>query len=211
MKRCFIFGALDVTYTPILPTDNDLIMAADKGLLTLKKLGITPDVTVGDFDSLGFVPEEENVIRLNVRKDDTDIGHCINYAYRNKIKNFIIYGASGGKLDHSLGNIQLAGDIANKNGTCIFIGENESFTVINSGKVIFPKNAKGRISVFSLSDSSTVTEKGLSFTANDVTLTRFEPIGISNEFIGKDSEISIKSGELLVVWEDRVLPDIYND
>lgn len=196
---------------PILPQKNDLIIAADKGFDVATKLGITPDIIVGDFDSLGLIPDGDNIIKLNIRKDDTDTAHCIEIAKEKGYRNFYIYGAVGGRLDHTVANIQLASSLAQDGFTAVFIGEKESFTVIKNKSVIFDAAAQGRVSVFSLCDQSYgVTEKGLSYTLNDGILYRNEPLGISNEFIGEESEISVKSGELLVVWEAACLPKFYD-
>lgn len=212
MNNCFIFGALDVTRTPVLPQDNDFCIAADKGYLTLEKLNITPDLTVGDFDSLGYTPSVQNTVTLNTRKDDTDIAHCLTMIDKYEFDCIFIYGASGGKLDHSFANIQLASQLAHAKKRVIFIGENQSFTVIKNGTLSFDSNSKGRISVFSLCDKSEkVTEKGLSYCISSTPLSRFEPMGISNEFIGEKAEITVTQGELLVVWEDSSIPVINYD
>ena len=81
MNRCFIFGALSVSALSEKPTENDLVIAADKGVITAEKFNIIPSFVIGDFDSLGFVPSGDNVIKLNVRKDDTDIGYAVNFAF----------------------------------------------------------------------------------------------------------------------------------
>ncbi len=197
---------------PVLPLENDLIIAADKGVEILKGLGITPDITVGDFDSLGFVPQGDDVVKLSIRKDDTDTAHCIELAESKGYNNFYIYGAVGGKLDHTFANIQIASNLAQKGKRAVFIGEKENFTVIRNGRIRFDASERGRISVFSLCDESRgVTEKGLSYTLENAVLYRNDPLGISNEFIGSMSEISVDDGELLVVWEANCLPDITND
>lgn len=209
MKKCFIFGALDVIKTPVLPKKGDLVLAADKGYLTLKRLDIEPDLTVGDFDSLGNAPKEENVIRLEIRKDDTDTAHCVEVAREYGFCEFVIYGAAGGKIDHTFANIQLASNMANRGERAVFIGEKESFCVIKNGSLRFDKGVKGRISVFSLCDESHgVTEKGLSYSLENATLNRLTALGVSNEFTGEESEISVKDGELLVVWDADCLPII---
>ena len=202
--RCFIFGALTVNYMPIKPTENDYIIAADKGYEHIKKLGFPPNLIVGDFDSLGFVPQGENVKRLNVKKDDTDTAHAAMLAFDKGYREFIFYGCTGGKLEHSIANVQLAKAIAEKGGKALFIGDNESFTVIKDSSIAFDERHNGRISVFSLSDvSEGVTEEGLLYSLNDATLYNDNPLGVSNEFIGIHSKISVKNGFLLIITENK--------
>lgn len=202
--RCFIFGALEVKCLPYLPAEGDLVIAADKGYETLKKLNITPNIIVGDFDSLGYIPKEANVEKLNVRKDDTDTAHAVDIGFERGFKEFIVYGGVGGKLDHSIANIQLAKSIAKRGGRAVFIGDTESFTVIKDGSISFDESRTGRISVFSLSDESTgVSETGLSYALENATLTNDFALGVSNEFVGKKSEVSVKNGYLLIVIQTR--------
>lgn len=202
--RCFIFGALTVNHMPIKPTENDYIIAADKGYEHIKKLGFSPNLIVGDFDSLGFVPQGENVKRLNVKKDDTDTAHAAMLAFDKGYREFIFYGCTGGKLEHSIANIQLAKAIAQKGGKALFIGDNENFTVIKDSSIAFDERHNGRISVFSLSDvSEGVTEEGLLYSLNDATLYNDNPLGVSNEFIGIHSKISVKNGFLLIITENK--------
>lgn len=202
--RCFIFGALEVECLPYLPAEGDLVIAADKGYETLKKLNITPNIIVGDFDSLGYIPKEANVEKLNVRKDDTDTAHAVDIGFERGFKEFIVYGGVGGKLDHSIANIQLARSIAKRGGRAVFIGDTESFTVIKDGSISFDESRTGRISVFSLSDESTgVSETGLSYALENATLTNDFALGVSNEFVGKKSEVSVKNGYLLIVIQTR--------
>lgn len=202
--RCFIFGALAVNYMPIKPTENDYIIAADKGYEHIKNLDFSPNLIVGDFDSLGYVPQGEDVKRLNVRKDDTDTAHAAMLAFDMGYRDFVFYGCTGGKLDHSIANIQLAKAIAEKGGKAKFIGNNETFTVIKDNSVAFDKDCYGRISVFSLSDTSKgVSEEGLLYSLNDATLYNDNPLGVSNEFIGKPSSVSVKDGCLLIITENK--------
>ncbi|MBQ9247282.1 MAG: thiamine diphosphokinase, partial [Ruminococcus sp.] len=81
MNRCFIFGALPVSSLTETPEKGDYIIAADKGYDVALSLGLTPDLVVGDFDSLGSAPDAENVVRLQVRNDDTDVGHAVGMGF----------------------------------------------------------------------------------------------------------------------------------
>lgn len=72
-KTCYIVGAGDNSGTDFLKTENDFVIAADGGLFALQKRNIRPDMIMGDFDSLGYVPKGDNVIRHEVMKNDTDM------------------------------------------------------------------------------------------------------------------------------------------
>lgn len=200
--RCFIFGALPVGLMPERPAEDDLVIAADKGYDVAVSLGITPDIAVGDFDSLGRIPDAPEVIRLEVRKDDTDIEHAVNMAMGRGYTDIVVYGAAGGQLDHTLGNIAVAEHAANKGGRAVFYGDESSFTVIRNASLRMDRRKSGRITVMSLSKVSRgVSIRGLSYEVGYFDLPREVTRGVGNSFIGRLPEITVRDGTLLVVWD----------
>ncbi len=203
MNRCFIFALLNTENLIEKPRENDLVIACDKGVLNTEKLGMEPNIIIGDFDSLGFIPNGNNVKVLPVRKDDTDVGYAIKYALGLGYKDFIVYGAVGGSLDHTLANIQLCSFIAENGGRGVFYGEGGNLTVIKNDTLRL-KNAGGRVSVFSLTDKSEgVTLKGLDYPLTNATLLSSFPLGLGNAFLG-DAEISVKNGTLAIIWKENL-------
>ena len=88
-------------------TENNVIYA-DGAYKFSKKLGQKNVLAVvGDFDSLGHAPKNENVISLEVEKNFTDGERAVRYAVEKGFKELTIYGAYGGKIEHILGNIAL--------------------------------------------------------------------------------------------------------
>ena len=74
---CLIFGAGSFYGLPRSVEAGDLVIAADGGWHVCQMLGITPDLLLGDFDSLGEVPEFGHILRLPVEKDDTDMVRAV--------------------------------------------------------------------------------------------------------------------------------------
>ena len=204
MKTCYIFGALDTEVIDFNPSENDLIIAADGGYNTLKKLNIKPDLVVGDFDSLGKIPENENIIKHPVKKDDTDTLLAIKIGLEKGYKRFSVYGAIGGRLDHTVATIQSASYVAENGGTAYINDGNRTVTAIKNSTIKFTSDAKGYISIFALSGvAKGVTIKGLLYELNDAEITPSFPIGVSNEFLNKDSEISVNDGVLTIIFEGK--------
>lgn len=204
MAVCYIFAALETKTLPYIPNKEDYIIAADKGLNNLNKIGIKPDVIIGDFDSLGFVPSGENIKRLPVEKDDTDVGFAVNYAFELGYKEFVIYGAIGGLLDHTVANLQLSAYISSKGGKSVFVGENVFVTSITNDTLKI-SNGKGRLSVFALSDRAEgVFLSGLKYPLENAVIENTFPIGVSNEFTDKSAKITVKNGTLLIVSQSRI-------
>lgn len=204
MAVCYIFAALETKTLPYIPNKQDYVIAADKGLDNLKKIGIKPDVIIGDFDSLGFVPSGENIKRLPTEKDDTDVGFAVNYAFELGYKEFVIYGAIGGLLDHTVANLQLSAYISSKGGKSVFVGDNVFVTSITNDTLKI-SNGKGRLSVFALSDRAEgVFLSGLKYPLENAVIENTFPIGVSNEFTDKSAKIAVKNGTLLIVSQSRI-------
>ena len=202
MNICYIFGALDTAIADFKPQESDLIIAADGGYSTLKKLNIKPDLVVGDFDSLGETPENENIIKYPIKKDDTDTLLAVKIGLEKGYKTFVIYGAVGGRLDHTVATIQTATFVAENGGIAYIYDGNHTVTAIKNSSIKFKDTAKGYISVFALSGiAKGVTIKGLLYELDNAEISPTFPIGVSNEFLGKESEISVKDGILTIIYE----------
>ena len=179
-----------------------MIIAADGGYSTLKKLNIKPDLVVGDFDSLGEAPKDETVIKHPIKKDDTDTLLAVKIGLEKGYKTFVIYGAVGGRLDHTVATIQTATFVAENGGIAYIYDGNHTVTAIKNSSINFKANAKGYISIFALSGvAKGVTIKGLLYELNNAEITPSFPIGVSNEFISKESKISVKDGILTIIFE----------
>lgn len=201
MSICYIVGAGDCAELDFVKQNADFVIAADGGYKHLEKNGIKPDAVIGDFDSLGFSPEGDNVIKLNPIKDITDMKAAVDYGADRGYKEFCIYGACGGRIDHTFANFQLAAYLVKKEYRVKIFDGNTVITAISNGAVEFDARMKGYISVFSHTDiSDGVTIEGLKYELNYAKLSNTEALGVSNEFIGKKSRVSVKNGILMIVY-----------
>ena len=203
MRECVIFCAAECNglARPIGP--DAFVIAADGGLRHTKKFGITPDVVLGDFDSLGYTPEGANV--FPVEKDDTDAMLAVRLGLRRGCDEFLLYGSlDGPRLDHTVANFQTLQYLADHGAAGYLIGNTTMVTVVKNGKITFPAGLSGTISVFCMGkDAEGVTESGLFYGLENGALSSGFPLGVSNHFTGEIAEISVKSGSLLVLWEKR--------
>ena len=198
MNICYIVCALDFKLN-FVPDKKDYVIGADRGYLTLIKNDIDPDCVIGDFDSCNEPIKSENIIRYPVKKDFTDSALAVEHAISLGFKKIVVYGAIGGLLDHTIANLAILADVTKRGiDICFVDGDNVIFGISN-GKISFSNKANGRISVFSFENTATgVFEKGLLYELNDAILLNSRPLGVSNEFIGKKSTISVENGVLLV-------------
>lgn len=200
-KNCCIFGAGSYSEDELpLPADP-LIIAADGGRAYLEKRGLAPHMTIGDFDSLGYVPQGERVVQLNPVKDETDMLSAINLGLEQGCNTFYLYGGTGGRTAHTIANLQLLAMLARRGCRGYLCAGQELFTALHKGSISFSPRSQGYLSVFSLtSRCAGVTERGLKYTLEDALLTYDYPLGVSNEFTGQPASISVQEGVLLLVY-----------
>ena len=201
MKKCIIFCAaeFDALAAPIGPEDH--VIAADGGLRHTQKLNILPHTILGDFDSLGFVPEGANV--YPVEKDDTDAMLAARRGLELGFREFLFYGSlDGPRLDHTVANFQTLQFLADRDAQGYLVGKEYIVTVVKNGSLRFPAGCTGTVSVFCMGcDAEGVTLKGLYYPLENGRLAAGFPLGVSNHFTGETAEISVKNGSLLVLWD----------
>ena len=203
---CYILGAGDSYDRQISVGEKDYIICADGGLRNSHIFSRSPDLIVGDFDSLGEIPQIENIEVYPPEKDDTDMLIAIKKGLKRGYKTFVILGALGGeRADHSIANIQNLAYICEQGGRGFILHNNTVFTAIKDAELKFSKDCKGYISVFSLRDESKgIYLKNLKYELNGQSLFSSNPMGVSNEFTGKEASISVKEGILLVTFNGSI-------
>lgn len=202
-KICCIIGACAPGDIVVPDRERTLIIAADGGLHYLEACGITPDLIVGDFDSLGRVPEGENIIRHPVEKDDTDTMLAVKLGLERGCGVFLLYGCIGGRIDHTFANLQTLLFIAEQGARGYLVGDGWVSCAIRCGELEFPADLSGTVSVFCPDGTAEgVTLEGLFYPLTEGTLKSSFPLGVSNHFTGKAARISVRNGALLVMWEE---------
>ena len=201
--KCVVFGAgKEFPEKICLPDEKCFVIAADGGLKKLEELGILPDHIVGDLDSLDAVPDSGNFTRLPHVKDTTDMFEAVRIGSEHGCDEFHLYGGTGGRLDHTLANIQLAAMVSESGQRAFIYGGNYVITAITDGALKLPERESGFVSVFAHSDEcSGVDIKGLFYETDGAVLKNDFALGVSNEFIGKEASVSIKSGTLVIYYE----------
>ena len=210
---CYIIGAGENYGLDFTPTSNDFVIAADAGIRYLEQCGITADLVIGDFDSLDDgTPTHPNTIALSAEKDDTDMLAAVREGINAGYSVFHIYCGMGGRIDHTIANIQILAYLSQNGMQGFLFGKDIIITAITNRKMTFDKILSGYISVFSYTEKSEgVYLHGLKYKLENATLTSTFPLGVSNEFIGKESSISVDSGTLLIVFpKETMVYSYYN-
>lgn len=214
MKTCFIIGACGFAadrflslykYESEAGSEPPYIIAADAGYKYLNNLSlnIVADLIVGDFDSLGYVPESKNVLLHPVEKDDTDMILALREGLARGCTVFYLFGATGGRIDHTYANFQALSFLCHNNARGFIIDKEYTATAIQNSSLYF-KTGTGLISVFAADTKALgVTLEGLRYQLSDAELSAAFPLGVSNEFKNCPAKISVADGILLVMWYDN--------
>ena len=206
---CYIVGAAPLDGRLPEPREGDLLIAADAGYTALQESGIVADLVIGDFDSLGAPPAHPNVIPHSPIKDDTDTILAIRYAMERGYRDFALYGALGGKrLDLSVASFQTLQFLHAHGARGLLVGGGWNVALLERGTMRFPAEARGRFAMFCAGAPCTgVTLPGFSYTMENGTVSGAFPIGVSNAFIGKAAEVTVRNGMLYVLWQGEARPE----
>ena len=200
-NTCVIFAAGEYySDTPIVPS-GAFIIAADGGLDHARALDMSPDVVVGDFDSYdGQLDPTLKIVRVPCEKDDTDTMLAIKIALEDGYRDFMLLGATGGRLDHLLSNVSSGAYIAEHGGRCVICDKYNVMHVIKDCRLEL-RGLKGQtLSVLSYTDESQgVTLSGMKYPLENGTLTNAFPIGQSNIVKEDVCSVEVKHGVLLVI------------
>ena len=198
MRNCVIFCAGE--FHGLIEPIYDVCIAADGGLRHLEQLAQNPDVILGDFDSLGYVPQKANV--FPVEKDDTDAMLAVRKGLELGCNRFVLYGAlEGPRLDHTVANFQTLQFLADRGAQGFLVGKTEIVTVLKNGSLTLPALPEGIVSVFCMGkDAQGVTIRGLKYGLEQGTLTAGFPLGVSNHFVGQEAQITVEDGSLLILY-----------
>ncbi len=203
-KHCYIFAAGDLFACPEIQK-NSYIIAADAGFTNAEKFGYKPHLLAGDFDSLCHLPDNTCTFKVPNEKDYTDTELAINIAIDKGYESFTVLGALGGeRFEHVLANLQLAAGVAKKGYSITLTDGKTIVKAIHNSEITFDDSYSGFISVFSFDgDAFGVTIKGLKYELDNVKLSCLKTLGVSNEFTGKNSRISVKDGVLIIVYRRK--------
>lgn len=204
MRRCFIFAAGSFYGLRERPASGDLIIAADAGYQICLREGISPDLLLGDFDSMEPPADFAHVRRLPVEKNDTDTLAALRAGLEEGGDTFYIYGGTGGKrLDHTLANLQSLLFLRRKGARGYLYDDDFVWTVIENEALTVKRTVEwGLFSAFCLGDRAEgVDEEGFQYPLRDAVLTPDFPLGVSNHILEPEARVTVRRGALAIGWE----------
>jgi thiamine pyrophosphokinase len=185
------------------------LVAADRGYEFFLEAGITPDLAVGDFDSLSDEGRETlakaegtEVVRLKPEKDDSDTQSALNCAIRQGARNIAILGATGNRQDHMLANLGLF-LLAREQGAQVTLVDPWNYMTLVPGDMILKREEQfGRyVSFFPLGgDVEGLTLTGFKYKLRGYRLRTVDSgLTVSNEIVEESARITYDKGTLLMI------------
>lgn len=209
-KVCMIIGSAPITGEKLpggFSPEDCYVICADGGIDSAARLGITPNLIVGDFDSAQTSPPEDvETIHLPVEKDETDMLYAVKEGFRRGFSSFVLLGGLGGqRFDHSIANLCVLSYIADRGGRAVLADGGTSVFMLTSGRLVFTELKGATLSVFPFGvGSCTVSYKGLQYPLTNSTLSLDDALGVSNCIVEDRAEVFLHQGRALVILEETV-------
>lgn len=210
MKRAVIFANGNFSYlsqAKKIIIKEDYLIAADGGVKHILKLGLTPHVVIGDFDSISTSLQKKlkqakiEWIKYPRKKDETDFELAILLALKRNFKHIVIFGILGDRIDHFLANIFLLAKIQTENKSIkikIVEGNNEIY-VFNK-EIVINGQIGDELSIIPVSEKlEGIVTDGLRYQLNNESLSFGSTRGISNVLNKTSAKIEVSDGIALAV------------
>ena len=202
-RRCVIIGGGDCSaeFLKANILTDDFIICADSGFDYAESSGLATNLLIGDFDSITTVPENVNKITLPVEKDVTDCVAAFDEGVKLGFKNFVLFGGTGGRFEHTFANISLMAKATKSGLKFKIVDETHIFRSITDSSIRIKRKENQQISVFAYGGKALgVTETGFHYTLENSILDPFEgALGTSNDIVDNYGEISVENGTLIIV------------
>lgn len=203
--KCVVFAGLPVSQALCrFWQDADLVIAADAGYENARRLDVEPDLLLGDYDSAPCPPQNAKTVVLPAEKDDTDTYYAARRAVELGATEAVILGGLGGRLDHTLANLQTLVFLAKSGVRAWLVDEANEVTALLPGEYPIPARPGWYLSIFSAGDAAHgVTLEGLKYPLHEATVSNLFPIGVSNEFAAASATVRFSGGVLYLMLSRR--------
>ncbi len=204
MKRCVIIGGAAINnYSDIisyLDRENDYYIFCDSGLKHMDRLGVKPDLIIGDFDSHQNPHLDVETIVLPCEKDDTDTVFAAKEALKRGFESFVLIGVVGARLDHTLGNISILLMLHDNNKKAMIIDDHSEMEIVSAEKALI-NDSYPFFSLLNISGKAKgIDIEDAKYPLEDAEISCDYQYGISNEVLpGCTAKVSVKEGLALLI------------
>ncbi|MDO4343452.1 MAG: thiamine diphosphokinase [Eubacteriales bacterium] len=210
MKTLIISGGnidFDFALDFIRKESFEFVIAADRGMEFCRQAGIQPDRIVGDFDSCDsealqyFRRQDAQIRAYRPQKDSTDTEIAMLTALEAKSSEIVILGATGGRIDHMLGNLKNLSLALRQGVPCRIVDPCNNMYLADRPLTLKKDEQFGKyVSLLAYAEPvQNLTLKGFFYPLCGYTMTCDDAIGISNEIIEEEASIFFDKGRLIVI------------
>ena len=201
--KAYIFtgGEIFHQYIEERPEENDLVIAADAGYKNAGLLGARVNILVGDFDSLGRIPDDvDEVIKLPAEKDVTDTQLAVDLAIERGAEEIVIVGSTSGRLDHTLSTLAILEKYWEKRVPIYIVnGQNRVRYIRDSGFIVVRSQYKYFSLIAADEKVKGISIEGGKYTLVKKTLFRNHQFAVSNEITKNCALINVKKGGVYIL------------
>ena len=205
MSRCVIVGGGEIKNYPFVKkyiNDGDFCIYCDSGLYHLDKLGKDANLIIGDFDSHPEPDLSAETIKLPTEKDDTDTVYAVKEALKRGFDDFLILGALGKRMDHTLGNVAILLMLDSEGFNGMIVDDYSEITVLSKTRnhAVIKDDCKYFSLLCAGGDARGITITGAKYNLENADLTMEFPLGISNEVLpGKEAAVTVSEGRIFLI------------
>ena len=202
--RCYIYvgGEINAANITERPDKEDLVIAADSGFDNAVRLGVTPAVMVGDFDSVREkkIPDGVEIYRVPAEKDLTDTQLAVEVALSRGMRDLVIIGGLSGRLDHTMSNLGLLEHLESLHVCAVMTDGVNRVRFIRNNSTLIPRGGYTYLSlIVADKEAKGVEVLGCKYPLKKAKLQRTHQYAVSNELVGNCAMISVRRGGLFVI------------
>lgn len=184
----------------------DFVIGVDRGAYWLLRHGVIPQVAIGDFDSV--TKQQLQIIKKKIRrvieqqphpKYETDMELAVQYALKQKPTEVVIYGGIGSRADHTMAAVNLLEKFLKKNIDAKIRDKHNEVFLLESRRTILQSPKYKYVSILAYTSKAVVTIRGVLYPVATHTFHRHVSLGVSNEIVGKEAEVIVHSGIILLI------------
>lgn len=202
--KAFIYTGGNVNAAQITerPTKEDLIIAADAGYVTARRMKIKPQIVLGDFDSLGEpdVPHGTELLRVPAEKDYTDTQMAVKVALERGADEIVIVGGLEGRLDHTLSSLAILEDLDARHVHALITSGTNRARFLRNNSTLIPRGQFRYLSLIAADPKvKGVTVDGCKYPLKNAKLSRLDQYAVSNELTGNCAFIDVRRGGVWII------------
>ena len=211
MKKCIILANGKPPHKSIIEylkeKNYSILICADGGANSARKLKITPDFIIGDLDSISETTlkkfkSRSRIIQIN-RQNDTDVEKCLKFAIRKKFDEAILLGVTGNRLDHTFCNLGIVIKFFDRIKLKI-IAENSILTPY-TGDIELKTHLNETISLYGFDKKTKLSSNELKYTLKNVSLPFGKKESTSNIALSNPLHIKVIGGIIFIIRDYQTI------